>query len=55
MRKEVRFELAQATKNTFRFQEDTISDFVIGTLCVKKSLFKAEPQELKVTIETEKY
>lgn len=54
MRKEVKFKFERATKNTFRFQEDTTLDPVIGTLYVKKSLFKAEPQELKVTIETER-
>lgn len=53
MREEVKFKFERATKNTFRFQEDTTSDPVIGTLYVKKSLFNAEPKGLKVTIETE--
>jgi hypothetical protein len=51
-RKEIEFEFERDTKNTYRFQE--IGDMpVIGTLYVKKSLFKKEPKKIKVSIEWE--
>ncbi len=54
MKKEIKFKFERATKNTYRFQEESTEEPVIGTLYVKKSLFTVEPQEIKVTIEIEK-
>lgn len=49
-KKEIEFEFERDTKNTYRFQE--AGDIpVIGTLYVKKSLFKKEPKKIKVAIE----
>ena len=52
MQKELKFKFERATKNTYRFQEETTSEPAIGTLYVKKSLFNTEPNGLKVVIET---
>ena len=51
-KKEIEFEFERATKNTYRFQESG-DDSIIGTLYVKKSLFKKEPKKIKVAIEWE--
>lgn len=51
-KKVVDFEFERETKNTYRFQESG-DDPVIGTLYVKKSLFKKEPRKIKVAIEWE--
>ena len=36
MNKQIEFEFERATKNTYRFQEKTFTDPVIGTLYVRK-------------------
>jgi hypothetical protein len=51
-KKDVVFEFERETKNTYRFQESG-DDPVIGTLYVKKLLFKKEPRKIKVAIEWE--
>lgn len=53
MKKEIKFQFERATKNTYRFQEISEGEPVIGTLYVKKSLFEREPKGLKVIVEWE--
>ena len=53
-KKEIEFEFERATKNTYRFQEKSSGNPVIGTLYVQKSLFGSkEPGSLKATVEWE--
>ena len=53
-KKEIDFEFERATKNTYRFQEKSAGNPVIGTLYVQKSVFESrEPKTLKVTVEWE--
>ena len=53
-KKEIYFEFERATKNTFRFQEKSAGNPVIGTLYLQKSVFGSnEPRKLKVTVEWE--
>ncbi|MGC8562132.1 MAG: hypothetical protein ACP5NO_02895 [Thermoplasmata archaeon] len=53
-KKEIEFEFERATKNTYRFQEKSSGNPIIGTLYVQKSLFGSnEPRSLKVTVEWE--
>ena len=52
MNKQLEFEFERATKNTYRFQEKTFTDPVIGTLYVQKALFGGQaPKSVKVTLE----
>ena len=52
--KQIEFEFERATKNTYRFQEKTFTDPVIGTLYVQKALFGEQmPKRLRVTVEWE--
>ena len=52
--KQIEFEFERATKNTYRFQEQTFTDPVIGTLYVQKALFSNQtPKKLRVTVEWE--
>ena len=54
MNKQLEFEFERATKNTYRFQEKTFTDPVIGTLYVQKALFGGQtPKKVKVTLEWE--
>ncbi len=53
-KKEIEFEFERATKNTYRFQEKSSGNLVIGTLYVQKSVFGSkEPKTLKITVEWE--
>ncbi|MCL5989678.1 MAG: hypothetical protein M1166_05040 [Candidatus Thermoplasmatota archaeon] len=52
VKKEIEFQFERDTKNTYRFQEAGDNP-VIGTLYVKKSVFKKEPKKIKVAIEWE--
>ena len=53
-KKEIEFEFERGTKNTYRFQEKSSGNPVIGTLYVQKSLFgQKEPKKVKVTMEWE--
>lgn len=53
-KKETEFEFERATKNTFRFQEKSSGNPVIGMLYAQKSVFGSrEPKTLKVTLEWE--
>ena len=50
--KQLEFEFERATKNTYRFQEKTLADPVIGTLYVQKALFGGQtPKKVRVTVE----
>lgn len=52
--KEIEFEFERATKNTYRFQENSSGNPVIGTLYVQKAIFEnREPKSVKVTLEWE--
>ena len=54
MNKQLEFEFKRATKNTYRFQEKTFTDHVIGTLYVQKVLFGGQsPKKVRVTVEWE--
>ncbi|MGC8618742.1 MAG: hypothetical protein ACP5UZ_08440 [Thermoplasmata archaeon] len=49
--KEIEFEFERATKNTYRFQEKSSGNPVIGTLYVQKSVFGSrEPKSIRVTL-----
>lgn len=52
MTKEIKFTYERDTKRTYRFTEDS-DDPSIGVLYVKKTLFKSQPSEVKVTLEWE--
>ena len=53
-KKEIDFEFERTTKNTYRFQEKSVGNPVIGVLYVQKSVFGSkEPKALKVTVEWE--
>ena len=53
-KKEIEFEFERATKNTYRFQEKSSGEQLIGTLYVHKAVFGSkEPKKLKVTVEWE--
>lgn len=50
--KDSEFEFPRAAQNTYRFQEKTFTDPVIGTLYVRKTLFGGqEPKKVRVTME----
>ena len=52
MNKHLDSEFDLATKNTYRFQEKTFTDPVIGTLYVQKALFGGQtPKKTRVTVE----
>ena len=57
MKTEVSMKFEKATKNTFRFNEETKDPSgtpIIGTLYVQKSAFQGKtPQDIKVNIEWE--
>ena len=54
MNKQIEFEFERATKNTYRFQENTFTDPVIVTLYVQKAQFGSQtPKGLRVTVEWE--
>lgn len=54
MNKQLEFEFERATKNTYRFQEKTFTDTVIGTLYVQKALFSGKaPRKVRVTMKWE--
>ncbi len=57
MKAEINMKFEKATKNTFRFMEETKDESVtpiIGTLYVQKSAFQGKtPESIKVSIEWE--
>ena len=49
---EAEFEFERATKNTYRFQEVTDVDPIIGVLYIQKDALDLEkPDKIKVTVE----
>lgn len=54
MNNHIKVEFPRATKNTYRFQEKTLTDSVIEMLYVQKALFGGQtPKKVRVTVEWE--
>lgn len=54
MKKEINFSFEKATKRTYRFTETPLpgEPVIIGTIYIQKHIFKGEPGQISIIIDT---